>query len=197
MACTLTTGRGVDCRNAIGGLKSIYLFVDDSDNAQVLTTGDFTATAQEITTFAALQPAVQIDLRKGSASFTQNIMASVENGTLYYEQVVEAQLHKMDVETLALVDSLSKVRVTIAVHDQNDNVYILGVGNGAEVTGGTGETGTGFGDFHGFNLTITAESTLPAFMAARTSGPGSTGYPFDGLTTGVTISATNITPTFD
>ena len=52
-------------------------------------------------------------------------------------------------------------RPHIFVVDQNDNVFLMGKDNGADVTAGTVSTGNALGDFNGYNLTFTAMEKLP------------------------------------
>jgi hypothetical protein len=48
---------------------------------------------------------------------------------------------------------------------QDDGIgtlFLVGQQNGATLSGGTGQTGTGFGDLNGYSLTFTGQEPLPA-----------------------------------
>jgi hypothetical protein len=196
MPCTITTGRGIDCRDAVGGLRAVYVVVDASDNPVTLATAGTTIVNGEITNVPASLEAYKIDLLKGHGSFTETFQMSAENGTVFYEQVIELTLLKADHATTQWLRALGKVRCTFLAHDNNDTVYVIGFDEGAELTGGTMVTGAAKGDMHGFTVTITAESKQPALQLARTAGPGTLNYPLDGVTTDIAVQATVITPAF-
>ena len=72
---------------------------------------------------------------------------------------------------------------TVCVQDYNDNYYMMGLENGADVTGGTVVTGGAKGDFAGYTLTMTAEEKKPANF-----------LDVDLTTTTATINATQESP---
>ena len=197
MPCTITTGRGIDCRDAVGGLKAVYVLTDASDNPATLTSVGCTITNGEITNLPAALEAYKIDLLKGHGSFTETFQMNPENGTVFYEQALEITLLKADHATTQFLRALAKVRCTFLALDNNDTVFVIGFDEGAEMTGGTMQTGAAKGDMHGFTFTVTAESKQPALQLARTAGPGSVNYPLDGMTTNdITVNVTMITPAF-
>lgn len=169
MACDLTTGRIYPCKDAIGGIKEVLWCVLDDVTYDAISGGavaDITST----TTF------FRWELSKNSGSFQQNVQSSVENGTIYYEQVLTIQTPKLsalDNEELAKV---LKNRLSIIVRDNNDNFHIMGYDTGAEVTGGNFGTGTAKGDLNGYNIVFTAEEKLPAPFAPNmeTAAPATT-----------------------
>ena len=61
-------------------------------------------------------------------------------------------------------------RPHIAVEDYNGNFMMMGLVNGADVSGGTIVTGAAMGDLSGYTLTFTAQETLPAVFMAHTTG---------------------------
>ena len=80
MACSLTTGRKVPCKSAVGGIKTIYF-------ADFGTLGDATIAACEITAFSGTPDWFQIDV-KGNSSLETAINSSRENGTTFYESTL-------------------------------------------------------------------------------------------------------------
>jgi hypothetical protein len=64
MACDLTTGRAVPCKDVVGGIKAVY-FADYGDLGAI--TYDVTNT-DAIDSFAGTPPAYQYDV-KGNSSF--------------------------------------------------------------------------------------------------------------------------------
>ena len=152
MSCDISRGRGLSCKDAIGGLKAVY-FINSGD----LGTPTFDADNQTITKLGESSPtdAYKYDLHLGN-DLTQNINSSAENGTLYFEQVLSLTLKKLSKEDNVEVRQLAAGHPHIIVEDQMGNFMVVGLVNGADVTGGTAVTGNAFGDLNGYTLTFTA-----------------------------------------
>ena len=99
---------------------------------------------------------------KNSSSLTQTVNASVENGTVFYTQVLSLVLNKPVVADIVELTNLAKGRLGILVQDNNDNYFVMGHTRGAELTGGSLATGTALGDLNGYTLEFTAEEAIPA-----------------------------------
>ena len=68
MACLLTSGRALPCKNSVGGLKAVYF-------ADYGTLGDVTIVAGEITAIAGTPDFYKYDI-KGSSSLETAITSS-------------------------------------------------------------------------------------------------------------------------
>ena len=170
MACNLSAGRAVNCKDVVGGIQKVF-FVDFGG------LGDVTYTADEITDASGTFSAYEYDL-KGGSSLEQTITSSRETGTTFFEQVLTLNLTKLSKEDNVQIKLLAYGRPQVAVVDNNGNAFLMGVEFGAEVTGGTVATGTAMGDLSGYTLTLTAQEKLPAnFIAGATLA-----NPFIGLT---------------
>ena len=170
MACNLSAGRAVPCKDVVGGIQKVF-FVDFGG------LGDVTYTADEITDASGTFSAYEYDL-KGGSSLEQTITSSRETGTTFFEQVLTLNLTKLSKEDNVQIKLLAYGRPQVAVVDNNGNAFMMGVEFGAEVTGGTVATGTAMGDLSGYTLTLTAQEKLPAnFIAGATLA-----NPFIGLT---------------
>ena len=170
MACNLSAGRAVPCKDVVGGIQKVF-FVDFGG------LGDVTYTADEITDASGTFSAYEYDL-KGGSSLEQTITSSRETGTTFFEQVLTLNLTKLSKEDNVQIKLLAYGRPQVAVVDNNGNAFMMGVEFGAEVTGGTVATGTAMGDLSGYTLTLSAQEKLPAnFIAGATLA-----NPFIGLT---------------
>lgn len=173
MACDLTKGRALPCRDVVGGIRAVY-FVDFGDFTSV------TLTADEVTDIAGTFNAYRYEL-KGASSVTQNVNASRENGTVFWEQTVSLTLPSLSKEDNNELKLLAYGRPYIVVEDYNGNAYLIGRENGADVTGGTIVSGAAMGDLSGYTLEFSAMERTPAnFIAGAVQG-----NPFDGLTSAV------------
>lgn len=162
MACDLTRGRKVPCKDVIGGLVRAW-FVDFGD------LGTVTETADEITDLSGTFTAYQYDLH-GANSFEQTITSSRENGTTFFEQSISLQFPKLSKEDNAELKLLSYGRPHICIETRAGDVMQFGLVHGCEVTGGTIASGSAFGDLSGYTLTFTAQEAKPAnFIAGATA----------------------------
>ena len=99
---------------------------------------------------------------KNTSSFTQTVNSSIENGTVYYTQVLSLVLNKPVADDIVELTNLAKARLGIVVQDNNDNYFVMGHTRGAALSGGPVATGTAYGDLNGFTLEFTAEEAIPA-----------------------------------
>jgi len=159
MACDLTAGRIISCKDSIGGLKAVY-FINDGD-MDIPSDITYNANGDGITSMSGSYHGFKYDL-KGESSFTQNIVSSRTNGTTYFEQVLE-----LSIPSLTLVDHkelklLSFGNPSVIVEDNNSNFFLAGLEYGMDVTGGTIVTGGAMGDLSGYTMTLTGMEKIPA-----------------------------------
>jgi len=182
MACDLTGGRAKPCKDAVGGIKKIH-FVDFGD------LGTITLTDDEVTDMDGTFSYHTYDV-KGNSSLETNIQTSLENGTTFFESVVNLTLHKLTKEDNKELKLMSFGRPHVFVETFDGSVLLVGREHGAEVTGGTMVTGTAMGDLQGYTLTLTAnEVTPPNFISGAT-----TADPFAGMSSATDTASTKRTP---
>lgn len=163
MACNLTLGRKEPCKDVVGGIKNIYIVnyggivpvYDGTDTDVIQSVGSSVANLNyEI---------------KGNSSFEQTVNASRENGTVFYEQTLNLTLHKLTKEDNKELKLMAYGRPHIVVEDYNKNLFIMGLENGADVSGGTVVTGGAMGDLSGYTLVLTAQELAPANFIEKTA----------------------------
>lgn len=158
MACDISAGRTLPCKDSVGGLKNVYFINYDSAVSIAVEADDTVISA---TSWAATADVYKYEL-KGNSSLTQNIQSSRENGTTAFEQVLELTLPKLSATDNQAVKLLAFGRPRIVVEDYNGNLFLVGREHGADVTGGTIVTGAAMGDLSGYTLTFTAMERMPA-----------------------------------
>ena len=160
MACDITKGRLISCKDAIGGLRKVY-FINYDDMPETAYTYD--ADGETITAVTGQPSAYEYDLHLGN-DLTQNITSSAENGTTYFEQVLNLTLKKLSAVDNTEIRQLAYGHPKVMVLDQMGNYMLVGAINGSDVTGGTAVTGNAMGDLNGYTLSFTAmERTLANF----------------------------------
>lgn len=156
MSCTIGDGRQEPCKDVVGGIKNVY-FTDFGG----LGTISRSSGEEEITDFGTDAAFYKYEV-KGASSFTQNITSSRDNGTTFFEQVLELTFKKLSKEDHDRVYRIAAGRPHIAVEDYNGNYFLLGEEHGCDATGGTVVTGAAMGDLTGYTLTLTGMEVRPA-----------------------------------
>ncbi len=170
MACdTLTRGRKEPCKDVVGGLRNVY-FIEYSDANKSIT---FDSADNTLVKTLGTDASNEVDGHKyelkGNSSFEQNITSSRENGTTFFEQTLNLTLHKLTKEDNKELKLLAYGRPVIVVEDYNGNLFVMGVENGADLSGGTIVTGAAMGDLSGYTLTFTGMEKAPANFIFKTS----------------------------
>lgn len=162
MACALTQGYTLDCRDSLGGITEVY-FIEK---------GNVTSTTQASGVISAIVKGSSKVFRKyelvpGTSSLTENINASVQNGTVFYAQELSIILNKLQANTRNEILLLAQNSLAAVVGDNNGKYWYLGKTNGINITGGSGATGTAQGDRSGYTLTFSgAEKELAPEVAS-------------------------------
>lgn len=157
MACALTQGFTLDCKDSVGGIKNIYLMALADKGTIGQATGEITSWTQ-----ASGKQFYKYELREESSSLTENVNLNNVNGTLFYEQVVTAQLDPLNTTRKEELHLVAQNDVLIIVEDSNGLYWLIGETTGAYVTAGTMQTGQAKGDLSGFTMTWTAKEKVPA-----------------------------------
>mgnify|MGYP003109054308 FL=1 len=203
MACNLTKGLLVDCKDQIGGLKRIYFVksycsdiranaVFDGTDTNVIDTANFAnwdiQSGGAVTVF-------QYDLRPNLSSMTVNFTSDPATGTTFFEQTLSISMQKLSVAQSNELKLISYNRSQVFVLDNNDNLFLLGMDNGMDVSAGTAVSGDAKGSMTGFTLELRGEEKEPLIWINATAGVGTGGtptakYPFDGLTDEANLTIT-------
>ena len=142
MACDVTSGFQLGCRDNSGGIKSIYIL-----------SGNF----------------YQYDLTKNTGDFAETPNPSLENGTVFYSQTVNAAFHKLQASVRNQVKVLAQnpdLKIVVETNNGSEDYvgsfFYIGRYRGATLTGGSGTTGTAFGDANQYALTFEGLEPQPA-----------------------------------
>jgi hypothetical protein len=175
MACDVTLGRKIPCKDIVGGITRIW-FVNFGDITAITQVSD------EITNMTGVFSAYQYDV-KGTSSLEQAITSSRDTGTTFVDQTLTLSLPKLSKEDNLEVKLLAYGRPQIVIEDYNSNFFLAGLDYGCELTGGTIATGGNMSEMSGYTLTFLGTEKIPAnFIAGAT-----TADPFDGMA-GVTAT---------
>lgn len=199
MACNITAARGIDCRDAIGGLKAIYFcssYCSDILREATVTANTYTITTAGFANWDIVDSGAvtvfKYDLVTDLSNFSTAIEADKATGSVMYNQTLNVVLHKVVAADLFQLGLIAKNRAQIFVQDSNDNVFLMGLTDGCYLTGGdTIATGTSRSDMNGLTLAFTAKEQNPIYILPAPLDITDAKFPFDGLTdeSALTITA--------
>ena len=187
MACDITRGRLIDCKDSIGGLKAIYICKAYNNNIEaVATIANTEMTAGGFATWSAQSGSkttvFKYDLIPNLSSMTVTVNSDNANGTTFFTQALSVTLQKIDHDMTNELRLMAYSRAQIFVQDENDHVFLLGLANGCHVSGGTVVTGTAKGDLTGYTIEWGAEEQNALIQIKDGTDKTDAKYPFDELT---------------
>lgn len=166
MACDVSMGRGIACKDAVGGIDWVA-FINGTELSYDDLTFDGTNT-DVIESVAGSPNAFKWEVRSAS-DLTQNIQTNKDNGTTLIEQVLTLQFTKQDVDTHKQLKLIAWGNPKVVIKDNNGKFFLAGAEFGMDVTGGTAVTGSAMGDLNGYTLVLTGmERTFANFFEATT-----------------------------
>lgn len=161
MACLSTAGFIVDCKKTIGGIKSFWI----GPYATIANAATIDPTTAQITALPSASWETY-NMKQHTGNFVEAATVSKENNTIFYTQTLTAQFTLLSAARRLQLDTFSRGRHVIIVQDNNDNYWLMGYKDGAEVATESTETGTGKGDFNGYKITFSAEEATKAYRLA-------------------------------
>ena len=179
MACNLSQGRQEVCKESIGGIQGVYFLNYPSSSYAPTFTKDANG---QITGFPSGSVVYYYQL-KGSSAYTETVTTSRNNGTTFFSQALTLNLKKLTNDMTTQLKLMAYGRPQIVVWTNNGEALLVGEQLGADLTGGTIQTGGALGDLYGYSATFTGMEHLPA---AFLSGSTATN-PFGALITAPTV----------
>ena len=185
MACNVTAAVGVNCKEAVGGVKRIFIAGADVD---MVDHPSWALTSGKVSTIPTTA-FYQWDFHPEKCTFEARIMASPENGTLYYEQTLNLNIAHLDVDDQAQLELLAKGKPVIIVQLNTGALLLMGARHGCDVSGGGINAGQRFGDATEMTLEIGAkEYDTLVWYVTEGDDLSDANYPLDNLT-GASINA--------
>ena len=159
--CTLLTkGRPLDCNRISGGIKNVYFAVYDTTKVTQDWAAGSAARGQTTDVDMGTTDLYKYALPRGTASFTDTLVGSRENGTVYYTPTIQVLLdritplmqNEMRLFGATTVVIFAELNQTYPSNDHNV-VVVLGGLNGMQLNAGTDASGAAWGDRNGYDLT--------------------------------------------
>lgn len=156
MACLLTAGYPIGCRDSIGGVQRVL--IKSFDKAQTYTYD----VSGAILTGVLPETYYEIFQQSEVAEFTQEGQHSIENGTNFWNQNVNLTFHKYQASLRDFIYILAQKEVNVLIQDQNGKWFLVGEQNGANLMTSSANVGKAYGDLNGSVIGLTAKEPTPA-----------------------------------
>ena len=149
MACNLSAGIQLGCRDNTGGLKTLW--ITDYTNVTSITS----STGDTITAISGSGTFYEFQLIRTSSQLTETVNASLENGTVFYQGEVVTYFNKLSQDKRNILKTLAQSQqLAIVAEDNNGQYFYLGQTYGCFISAGTSVTGKALGDQNGYNMTF-------------------------------------------
>ena len=171
MACDITSGFTLGCRDNSGGIKNIYILSGS-------VAGITEASEGLISDISGSGTFYKFELTKNTGDITETPTPSLENGTVFYDQSLNVAFHKLQssirnqVKVLAQNPSIS---IIIETNNGSESPYtgryfLVGRYRGATLSAGSATSGTAFGDANQYALTFQGLEPEPMDEIQTTDG---------------------------
>lgn len=157
MPCVITGGYSIDCRESIGGIEAIYLIensalYDASGNSRVIeasgtVTGLTKATGKRFWKF---------EVPRATASSSNNITSSSENGTVFFTHQVSFPINSRSASVRNTITTLAKNRLTFVTKEMDGTYRMYGKEFGLTLDTAEAGSGAAAGDRNGYVLTFSS-----------------------------------------
>jgi len=150
MACvSFSGGISLNCENNIGGLTKLYL--TDYDNVLGITAAGGTISS---ITMATASVFYEFEFNRNSATFTEDLVKSVEAGSALFEQTVTVTIPRRDVQKRNTLALLTQRDLACIVKDSNGFFWYPGQTEGLYLSEATSTSGTAKADGSNYVLTL-------------------------------------------
>lgn len=164
MACAITSGVSLGCRDNAGGVQKFYIASYSATTYQYNSDGSVsgaTGVGTGVTYYT-----IQQRLEQGSFQFDGTI--SDANGTVFYTPTAVMTFYKYQASMRDLVYILATGNFRVIVLDQNGKYFLMNETNYVSATAQTVGTGKGLGDLNGSTVTISGKEPAPSREVSST-----------------------------
>ena len=148
MACDLTKGFTLGCLEGIGGVKEV-LIANYDDFTTGITYGGVDGEVDGLPT-ATIYRYVPF---RNSGSYIETANKNPENGTLYFSQEVKWTFGKLNQDMRNEFLNVAKAKMIVFVRTNDDQILLIGAGEGGSLTAGTVQSGQQKADLMGYQVT--------------------------------------------
>jgi len=150
MACvSFSGGIANDCENNMGGVTKLYL--TDFNNVDSYTEAGGTVSVIGLTAATFFY---EFEFNRNSATFTEDLVKSVEAGSALFEQTITITIPRRDVAKRNTLALLTQRDLAVIIKDSNGIYWYPGEVEGMYLSEATSTSGTAKADGSNYVLTL-------------------------------------------
>lgn len=165
MACNIIEGSYLGCRDGVAGISALYF--TEFSNVSGITSSSGVITS---ITMNSGKKFFLYEVEPEAAEVTQKATASIENGTVFYEQTITFNMYKMNAKNRNILRNLIQNRLMAIIKLSDDSFILFGEKRGINVISHEDKSGKAMGDMVGSIITLSAKEPLPANIVSSISG---------------------------
>ena len=178
MACAITGGYAIECTESVGGVETVYLIENsnlyDASGVSRVTPASGTVTALTKDSGTRFW---KFEVPRGTASASNSITKSPENGTFFFTHEVKFPINSRSATVRNIVTTLAKNRLTFVLVEGDGSARMYGKEFGLQMTGTESGSGTGLADRNGYMLTLNSQERedfliVPSNIVSALETPG-------------------------
>lgn len=153
-------GLAQSCNTNLAGIRKAYIANFDEVSGVTIDATGHTVSAVVMsgnTKFYAY------NFAKQTGSLTSTLTKDETNGTRYYTNEIALQFNKLEANKHLEISALAAGQLAVIILDNNGKYWFVGYDSYVSATEGTAQTGQGFDDMNGYNLTMSAMSAYLPF----------------------------------
>lgn len=159
MACALSQGIVLDCRDSMGGVKHVFIMEwANLDGTAAITEASGVITAIDK---VATKRFWKYQLPKNTAVAGSAMAGSEENGTVVWTPTISIVANKLQASVRNEIKLLAQNRVVMVVVDMNNKGWLFGKENALTLTEAGSSTGTAGADRNGYTMTFAGQEREP------------------------------------
>ncbi len=146
--CITLAGIVKDCATSIGGIKKAYIACSNDVTGVTITDDMVSAITASTGAFKEYQ------FKKETGNFITTATVS-DSGSVFYSTDIVLQFLKQETAKRIEIAALAVGDLVVIIQDNNNKYWLFGSDeNPVSLSAGTAETGTAWGDFNGYNITL-------------------------------------------
>lgn len=162
MSCTTLENILIGCSNNQGGVVSAYLF--DMSDINIITEST-TTWSVTVLTLLGHSPALALEFKKNTASYTDEEKIDLTNGSTYWEKSVNFLFHRREAEKSKAIKVLGEGQryLGIVIGDANGLFWLFKNLQVSAVVGGSGKVR---GDGSNYDITLVGQDEFSALTVS-------------------------------
>ena len=162
-SCAVITGYTQDCRDEIGGIKTVALVEISAKNTLTYASGAVTAF-----TLNTGKKMYEYALEQATATSSDDSKPNAANGSFYYEHKLNFIIPKRSASFSFYLKNLAQndLMAVIKTNHETPQYWLLGALNGLKMQDSTASFGTALADLNGYNLNFMANEPIPALQVS-------------------------------